>query len=98
MNQEQLKLIKEICKQNGIAYLGLFGSFARGDYDRKSDVDLLIDYSPGSPIKNLFDLPGLEAQFQDVFGRKIDLVTRKYLNPRIKDYVYKDLKVLYEGQ
>ena len=98
MNQEQLKIIKEICQQNGISYLGLFGSFARGDYTDQSDVDFLVEYSPKSKIKSLFDLTDVEAQFEALLGKKVDLVTKKYLNPNIKDYVYKDLKALYERQ
>lgn len=98
MDANQLKTIQTICRQNGISYLGLFGSLARGDYNQNSDADLLVEYGPNSPIKSLFDLPDLEAQLQNAFGRKVDLVSRKYLNPHIKSHVYKDLKVLYEGQ
>jgi len=98
MNQEQLEAIREICRQNGISYLGLFGSFARGDHGPKSDADLLVEYGPNASVRSLFDLPELEGKFEHALGRKVDLVSRKYLNPRIKDRVYSDLKVLYEGQ
>jgi hypothetical protein len=98
MNKNQLELIGEICRQNGITYLGLFGSFARGDYNDQSDADLLVEYGPNSPVKSLFDLPELEGKFEHVLGRRVDLVSRKHLNPRIKNHVYRDLKVLYEGQ
>lgn len=97
MNQKQLEAIREVCRQNGITYLGLFGSFARGDYNDQSDADLLVEYGPDSSVKSLFDLPELEGKFENALGRKVDLVSRKYLNPRIKDHVYKDLRVLYEG-
>lgn len=41
LNREK---INNICRQNGIEYLGLFGSFARGDFTSASDVDLLVDF------------------------------------------------------
>jgi len=38
------KLI-DICRKNGIAYLAIFGSYARGDFSKKSDLDLLVRFS-----------------------------------------------------
>ena len=95
MNQEQLKLIKEICQQNGITYLGLFGSFARGDYNDRSDVDLLAKYR--EPL-SLLEKGHLINSFQEVFNREVDLVSAKYLKPGIRPYVEKDLKTVYEEE
>jgi hypothetical protein len=95
MNQEQLKIINEICRQNGITYLGLFGSFARGDYNDRSDVDLLAKYR--EPL-SLLEKGRVINSFQDVLGREVDLVSSKHLKKGIRPYVEKDLKTIYEEE
>ena len=85
--------IKSICQQNGITYLGVFGSFARGEHTPSSDVDLLVEYK-NTP--SLLEEGRIINLFQDVFNREVDLVSKKLLKERIRPYVLKDLKVLYE--
>lgn len=87
-----IKLLEGICRINDISYLGLFGSYARGEQRHDSDIDLLVEYSTK---KSMFDHVRIQRQFEEVMGKKIDLVTKRSLSPYIKDYVYKDLKVLY---
>ena len=97
MNEEQLKEIKRICEQNGISYLGLFGSHARGEANEGSDVDLLVKYSTNSPIKGLISHLGVAQQFESFFKRPIDLIEEGIVKPRLQSYITKDLKTLYEG-
>lgn len=96
MTEDQINTIKDVCMQYGVSYLGLFGSYARGDQKKGSDVDLLVEYSPTSRVRSMFDAVELEMQLESILQSKVDLVSKKYLNPLIKDFVYKDLKVLYE--
>ncbi len=93
MNQEQLEAVREICRQNGITYLGLFGSFARGDHNAQSDVDLLAKYR--EPL-SLLEKGRVINSFQRVLNREVDLVSAKHLKPRIRPHVEKDLKTIYE--
>lgn len=78
----------------GVRRLGLFGSFARGTADDHSDVDVLVSFNPEArTFDNLFEVG--EA-LEQVFNRKIDLVTddslSPYLGPRIrKEVKYVDL-------
>ena len=88
------KQLDELCRENGIAMLGVFGSVARGEDDDNSDIDLLIELK--KPI-GLIKFIQLENKFVDLLGRKVDLATEGALHPLIKDNVLKDLKVLYEG-
>lgn len=83
-------------QHNGIAYLGLFGSHARGEASKNSDVDLLVDHLPDSPINSLFDHMGVEELLEELLQQKVDLVTKQSIHPYIKKYVYRDLKALYE--
>ncbi len=87
--------LNKFCKDNSISYLALFGSYARGEADEKSDVDLLVDYkeTPG-----LIRHVGIEFDLSEKFfsTKKVDLVTRRSLNRYIKPYVEKDLITIYE--
>lgn len=87
---EREKII-EICKRNDISFCALFGSFARGEATKESDIDLLVRFSKPKGFN------WLDAAFEieEVLGRKIDLVTENGLSPHVRDYVMKDLQVLY---
>ena len=88
--------IREICEQNGINFLALFGSFSRGEAGRESDIDLLVEFI--DPNTSLFKHVAVEANLEKEFGIKVDLVTRRSLHPYLRDHILKDLKVLYEGR
>lgn len=93
--QHQLDTVQvnKICRQNGILFLGLFGSFARGDFSPSSDVDLLVEYRV---TPSLLEKGRIINQFQDLFKRDVDLVSRKNIKERLKPYILKDLEVLHE--
>jgi len=87
-------LLKEICKQNGIEYLALFGSYARGEESTKSDIDLLVRF--GQPV-GYFKLVQVQRKLGEFLGNNVDLVTEGALSTRIFPYVQKDLKTIYES-
>lgn len=86
------KKLQDTCKTNNVAFLGIFGSYSRGEETKKSDLDLLVDFTTS---KSYFELIDVESEFSKIFGKKIDLVTRGALNKYIRPYVYSDLKTLY---
>ena len=88
---EKEKII-EICKRHDIEYCALFGSFARGEADENSDIDLLVRFS--KPIGWKFY--GIAEDLQEVLGKKVDLATENMLNKYIRESVLRDLKVIYE--
>ena len=63
---------------------GVFGSFARGSAGPESNLDLLIELPEG---KTLFDLERLALDLEAALGRKVDLVTYRALNPRLREQV-----------
>ncbi|HEV7644082.1 MAG TPA: nucleotidyltransferase family protein [Pyrinomonadaceae bacterium] len=85
--------LKEICRQNNVAMLGVFGSVARGEDTKESDIDLLIKLK--NPI-GLVEFVSLGYKFEEVLGRKVDLATENAINPKIRKIVLEDLKVIYE--
>jgi hypothetical protein len=73
---QHLEPIETLCQQWGIHQLALFGSILREDFGTDSDVDLLVDFSPGKKI-SLLDLLELEYQFSEILERPIDLVEKQ---------------------
>lgn len=69
-----------------IIRIGLFGSYARGDQNVKSDIDLLVEFE-----ENTEDLHELKSQIKDLFksefGIDIDICREKYIKPRIKNRI-----------
>ncbi|MCK5327634.1 MAG: nucleotidyltransferase family protein [Candidatus Latescibacteria bacterium] len=60
--------------------MGVFGSYVRGEQKLKSDVDILVEFN--EPI-GFFKFLELEEYLGSITGRKIDLVSKKALKPRI---------------
>lgn len=87
------KQLKTICEQNGIVYLGLFGSSARGESRPDSDLDLLVQYA--KPIGYLTHAK-IQNLLEDYFNKPVDLIFRNSIKPRIKSRIMKDLKTVYE--
>src|SRR3989344_5101527 len=92
--EEQLNStqLKNICEQNGIIYLGLFGSYARNQERNDSDIDLLVEYN--RPVGYLTHAK-VENILEDFFNKPVDLTFRNSIKPRIKPYIMQDLKTVY---
>ena len=84
--------ISDICKENNIIYLGLFGSQSRGEARKDSDLDLLIDFDQ---TKSLFELSRLKSVFEKLFQKEIDITLRKNIKDTVKPFIIKDLNTLY---
>lgn len=75
----------------GVARIGIFGSFARGEEGPDSDVDVLVIFQNG---KKTFDnFMGTKFYLEELFNRRVDLVTEAALKPLIREPILKD--VLY---
>lgn len=83
--------IRPVVKEYGVRRVGLFGSFARGETKRGSDIDLLVDI--GKSI-SLLDFVGLKLELEDALGRKVDLVEYGALKPRLRESILKEQVVL----
>jgi uncharacterized protein len=76
-----------IAARHGARNVRIFGSVARAEARRDSDVDVLVDLEPG---RSLFDLGGLLMELQDLLGCRVDVVTEKGLRPRIRERVLRE--------
>lgn len=86
------KRLLELCKSNDIVFLGIFGSFAKGNYTEDSDIDLLVRFSKS---KSLLELVRLERIFSEVLDRKVELLTEASISPYLRDRIKKDLEIFY---
>lgn len=78
---------KELEKKYPITELALFGSYARGDYNEQSDIDILVDFNGRIGINFI----SLAHDLEDVFNSKIDLVSRQGIKPKYLPFVEKHL-------
>lgn len=99
---DELKsIISPIAEKHNISRVFLFGSYARGEADEKSDVDLRVD---AENIRNLFQLGGLYSDLEEALGKSLDLVTTEALRENKEEpltrrfirNIRKDEKILYE--
>lgn len=75
----------------GVKRCGLFGSFARdNNIQEQSDVDVLVTFDPNQ--KTFDNFMQLSFFLEDVFKRKIDLVTPESLSPFIGPHILKEVE------
>jgi len=87
--------ILKICEVNDISFMAIFGSFVRREENKRSDIDIAIEFSDKSR-KSLFDLIHIEDELKKMFGRKVDLGIFSAINPHIIEDVKKEMMVIYE--
>jgi len=73
----------------GVAKIGIFGSVARGEDRQESDVDVLVEFAPGqTTFRNFIELA---FYLEDLFGRRVDLVTDQGLSRYLRPYVEREV-------
>ncbi|CAN5207275.1 nucleotidyltransferase [soil metagenome] len=79
---------KELIKKYPFCELAIFGSYARGDYNENSDIDILVDFNDRI---DGFDYIRIALELEDTFQKKIDLVSRKGIKPQYLSFVEKNM-------
>lgn len=74
--------------------VGVFGSYARGQNSKSSDLDLLVHLDYSIPI-SLLNLIAVEQAISDDLGITVDLVTEKSLHPLIRPIIEKEVNYIY---
>ena len=81
----QLQALKPTLKKRfKVESVDIFGSYARGEQTEKTDIDVLVTYSEGA---DLLLVAGLRRYLRRKLHVKVDVVSKNYLNPLIKDQV-----------
>ena len=81
--------LEDLRKTHGVAEIGVFGSFVRGEQREASDVDILVELS--RPI-GFVAFMRLEEYLQTILGRKVDLVSKKALKPYIGKHILEEVR------
>lgn len=96
---DRLEAIRKRLKANGdvlrkrfkVERIGVFGSFVKGEEKEGSDVDMLVEFR--EPI-SLIEFVALERYLSELTGRRVDLVTKSALKPRIGSRILKEVRYL----
>lgn len=75
-------------REYSVRQIGLFGSFSDDSYTEDSDIDLLVEFERPIGWKYF----SLEIYLENIFGRKIDLVTKNALKEQLKDKILNQVK------
>jgi len=78
---------RQALKRYGVKSLALFGSAARGELRKRSDVDVLVQFDQATWANYI----GLKFYLEDLLGRDVDLVTPKAIKPATLPSIEKDL-------
>lgn len=87
--------IAAFCRKNRIRRLALFGSILRDDFRPDSDVDVLVEFEPGTRVGLKFF--ALEAELSNILGRTVDLNTPGFLGRHFRDDVLNAAEVQYDA-
>lgn len=94
LSKRQINTIIKVLKPYNPKRIGLFGSVARSEETLTSDIDILYNFD--SPV-TLFNLVEIQEKLQKILKKEVDLVSENAIHPKLKDYIFNDLKVIYEN-
>ena len=80
-----------IARPHGALSVRIFGSYARGEEQPSSDIDLIVEMEPG---RSLLDIISIKKEVEDLVGKKVDVVTEAALSPYLRDEVLQEAVAL----
>jgi predicted nucleotidyltransferase len=92
MNRDIQVILQErknyLVEKFGVMEIAIFGSYARGEQREDSDIDLIVDFKEG--YKTFDNYMDLKFYLEELFGKKVDLVIKSAINPRIKPFIIEE--------
>ena len=86
--RQKINKNKEYLKNTyGVEEIGVFGSFARGDNDENSDIDIAIEINHDKVTVGFFEFARMERFLEQLLGKKVDLVTKRSIKPYLKERI-----------
>lgn len=79
--------IVPVLKSYDVIHAAVFGSFVRGEMEKGSDIDILVQFTGE---KSLLDLVALKMKLEEVLGKNVDVLTYNSLHPFIRQIVLKE--------
>lgn len=80
--------LPKLTQKYNISYLGIFGSYIRGEQKEDGDLDILVEFSKEP---DLFEFIGLKQELSEILGVEVDLVMKSALKPRIRKGILKEV-------
>ena len=80
--------LPELKEKYSVSYLGVFGSYVRGEQTGDSDLDILVEFDKTPGLLKYIEL---EYYLSDLLGLKVDLVTRTGLKPNIGKHILNEV-------
>ncbi len=87
--------LEEFCRRNHVRKLSLFSSVLTTHFRPESDIDVLVEFEPGS-TPTLGDVGGMEVELTEKPGRKVDLRNAGDLSRYFRDHVIATAAIQYE--
>lgn len=87
---ETLKVLKPQYQKDGVVLVGLFGSFARGEEQSDSDIDIVYEIEKDQKL-SMFKYLKYLGDLEKSLNHKVDLVRAETIKADLKPYIYKDL-------
>jgi len=95
MKQTVVNKLKSFFPAYPVEKAWVFGSYARGEETRKSDIDIMVRFDKDADI-SLFDYVGIMNELEDLFHKKVDLVEEGQLRRWAQESVENDKILVYE--
>ena len=86
--------IAEFCRRHYIRRLALFGSALRDNFTPDSDVDVLVEFEPGTRV-GMIRLAGIELELSSILGRKVDMNTPGFISKYFRNQVLEEAEDQY---
>lgn len=98
LTAEQIKeIVTDYFKDKPVKRVFLFGSYAQGEADENSDVDLIIEYNDRGKKLSLFDIIRLKLGLEDRLNKQVDLVEEHLVYHRFLPYILASKRKIYEA-
>jgi predicted nucleotidyltransferase len=95
MNKKEIiQTIIDYLKKYGVKEISLFGSFVRNEMTAESDIDVMVEYPRGI---TLLDIVKMRMELAERVGRKVDLVDKEAVYPKVMEYIMRDLQTVYHA-
>ena len=88
--------LRKLCDRFHVAELFVFGSYAKGNFTEKSDIDFLVRFSGVNPLDYFDNYIDFKIELEKLFSRNIDLIEIQTIkNPILKQAIDRDKIILY---
>ena len=87
--------VEAFCRRHAIRTLWLFGSVIRDDFTSESDVDVLVEFEPGTRVGLAFF--SMQRDLSGILGRRVDLNTPQDLSHYYRDEAPREARALYDA-